>query len=319
MAKIILTLLLFVNLTMAEINNRPIIGIISQALPSSYDYLSPGGSYIAASYVKWVEAAGARAVPLIAGGQQNISQMFGSLNGVLIPGGAVSLSTSPYSRIGKEIFDLAKEANDAGDVFPIWGTCLGFELLAFISNNEERNLARCDSQDQALPLDFLEGWEKSNLFKQASSDILDNLTNLNVTVNFHSWCLTMENFTKFEMEKFWTPLSVNNDEDGLQFISSFEAKNYPFYGVQFHPEKNNFEWTSTYHQIPHSREAVLVSNYFADVFVSQARQSKHAFNSRSEEEAELIYNYAPIFTGAEEIDWVFQHIYVFNNNDDMKH
>jgi len=30
--------------------------------------------------------------------------------------------------------------NDNGDVFPIWGTCLGYELLALTFTNDEKIL-----------------------------------------------------------------------------------------------------------------------------------------------------------------------------------
>jgi len=32
--------------------------------------------------------------------------------------------------------NLAIEANDKGDYFPVWGTCLGFELLLLASAND---------------------------------------------------------------------------------------------------------------------------------------------------------------------------------------
>ena len=44
-------------------------GILSQGIPSSLDAMLPPGhnytTYLAASYVKWVESAGARAAPII--------------------------------------------------------------------------------------------------------------------------------------------------------------------------------------------------------------------------------------------------------------
>jgi len=292
-------------------NNRPIIGILSQALDFDHDYLSPGGTYIGASYIKWVEAAGARAVPLIAGSSQNFTELFQQINGVLIPGGAVSLETSPYSRLGKLMFDLAKAENDAGGYFPIWGSCLGFELLAFLAANEQRNLKSCWSQDQAAPLYFLEGWDESRLFSQANAEVVDALSNENVTINFHRWCLTMDNFTKFGMEEFWNPLSVNLDLNGLEFISSMEAKNYPFYATQFHPEKISFEWTEIWDHIPHSREAILANGYLADFFVGEARKNNHTFISREVEEQHLIYNFAPVYTGSQSVNWTFQQAYIF--------
>ena len=45
------------------------VGILSQRLPPSLDEMLPEGhnftTYIAASYVKWAEAAGARVVPIV--------------------------------------------------------------------------------------------------------------------------------------------------------------------------------------------------------------------------------------------------------------
>ena len=35
-----------------------------------------------------------------------------------------------------------KVANDAGDFFPIWATCLGFEFITLASSDKERHLAR---------------------------------------------------------------------------------------------------------------------------------------------------------------------------------
>ena len=43
---------------------------------------------------------------------------------------------------------------------------------------------------------------------------------------------------------------------------------YPFYGTQWHPEKNQFEWTSL-EALNHSREAVLIAQYVANFFVDQ--------------------------------------------------
>jgi len=303
-----LSILVYLTVAAAELNDRPIIGVISQE--SHFDKLDPG-TYIASSYVKWIEAAGGRVVPLIAGSNQNFTKLFESINGVLLPGGGVSLTDSPYASVGKQMFEMAKAANDAGDYFPIWGTCLGFEFLATVANNDDGHLTRCNSYDYAAQLNFLEEWEESRLFKQVDDEVLDILTSQSVTVNFHRFCLTPENFTKYGMDQFWNSLSVNYDEAGIEFISSFEAKKYPFYGVQFHPEKNNFEWTDKYQNIPHTREAVKSANYFADFFVSEARRNQHRFDSRAEEEAELIYNYSPIYTGKEEVNIAFQQIYLF--------
>ena len=66
--------------------------------------------------------------------------------------------------MGELFYHLAKEANDAGDPFPIWGTCNGFELLTVLSSKDQSRLTDCDSQDDAVPLNFLTKWDESDLF-----------------------------------------------------------------------------------------------------------------------------------------------------------
>ena len=100
-------------------------------------------------------------------------------------------------------------------------------------------------------------------------EILDKLTHEKVTINFHENCLTPANFTKYlwkyvvkcliiifryHMEKFWTALSFNYDSNHVEYLSTIEARNYPFVGTQFHPEKNIFEWAlNSVKNIPHNR------------------------------------------------------------------
>lgn len=63
-------------------------------------------------------------------------------------------------------------------------------------------------------------------------------------------------------------LSLNRDKEGLEFISTLEHKRYPFYGVQFHPEKNLYEWV-TGKNIPHGCNATLAAQYFANFFINE--------------------------------------------------
>ena len=53
---------------------------------------------------------------------------------------------------------------------------------------------------------------------------------------------------------------------------SHTAFSYPFYGVQWHPEKNTFEWTLN-ENIPHSDHATAISQTAADFFVQEGKLS----------------------------------------------
>lgn len=56
------------------------------------------------------------------------------------------------------IFSLSYrlQANDAGDYFPIWGTCQGFQQLSVLTANKNL-LTLTDTKAVALPLTFTPG------------------------------------------------------------------------------------------------------------------------------------------------------------------
>ena len=49
-----------------------------------------------------------------------------NLNGVLFCGGNCD-DDEQYFNFGKAIFEKAKQMNDKGIYFPLWGTCLGLQ------------------------------------------------------------------------------------------------------------------------------------------------------------------------------------------------
>ena len=82
---------------------------------------------------------------------------------VLFPGGGADIYDSPYSRTGNIIFNLAKKANDAGDVFPLWGTCLGFQFLSVQGAGGRKITSDVDGEDFSVPLNLSEGENLNNI------------------------------------------------------------------------------------------------------------------------------------------------------------
>lgn len=81
-----------------------------------------------------MEAAGARAVPIPwDASSATLQSYFNATNGLLFPGGGTNLHTGAYRATGAELLRLATAANEAGDVYPVWGTCLGFEELMLLT------------------------------------------------------------------------------------------------------------------------------------------------------------------------------------------
>merc|ERR1712156_526642 len=296
------------------LNPRPIVGILAQEMPHSLEESFVNKtSYIGAAYVKYIESAGARVVPVLINQDDVYYEMiFNSTNGLLIPGGAVSLTTSGYAKAGLKLFNMAMKSWDEGsDPYPIWGTCLGFELLALLAAEGQPNLASCLSVDQALALNLTQEFEEIKIGKAMPSETVSIVSNKEVTIIFHHWCLTSQNFSAFHMENFWKMLATGKDVNQLEFIALMEAHEYPIWASQFHPEKNPYEWTRHYNNIPHSKEAMDVSAFFARYFVEQTRKNWRHFEARDIEEDHLIYNFHPEYTGKQGIDFLMEQIYVF--------
>ena len=111
-----------------------------------------------------------------------------------------------------------------------------------------------------------------------------------------------------KLDAFWNIITTNKDKQGVEFVSSFEAKNYSFFGVQFHPEKNTYEWSPTYN-IDRSLDAIRLQQFLANKFVNASRQNSHTFPNQTYLNSLLIYNYNPQFTG--KMGSVFQQTYLF--------
>jgi gamma-glutamyl hydrolase len=283
------------------LNYRPIIGIVSEEVSSGKS------SYIAASYVKYVESAGAQVVPIFSNtSQDDLKSLFDSINGILFPGGGVSVVSSGYAAIGRAVVQMAMDAVDAGDYFPVWGTCLGFELLTTMVGGEGI-LSQVDAGNYSIPLNLTSAAQTSRLFSLFSSSALGWISQEPLTTNNHYFAVTTDTFKNNpKLTEFFTVLSTNLDKNGVEFVSTMESKKYPVYGVQWHPEKNGFEWESS-QATNHSEHAVAVMQYTANFLIQEARKSSHKFVSSEAEQKALIYNYSPLFTPGTH----YTQVYVF--------
>ena len=63
--------------------------------------------------------------------------------------------TSNYSRVAKKFFDMAVEANAVNEYFPIWSTCLGFEMLVTLSVNETEIITNCSASNFMSNIEFI--------------------------------------------------------------------------------------------------------------------------------------------------------------------
>jgi len=297
------------------VNYRPIIGILAQERDSW-----PGTtSFLAAAYVKSVEAAGARVVPVLIDQSQEYYEMLGrSLNGFLFPGGGASLqNTTGYAASARAIYEIVERSNAMGSPLPLWGTCLGFEMLnVIIAGGAVDPRIKCNSYDRALPLTpaiELGDLMTTKMFSNMDPALSTAMIHEPLTVNFHHYCTTPQNFTDFKMSENYTMMTTNLDDNGVEFVSTMEHKKYPIFGTQWHPEKNSFAWTD-YYYIPHAENAIKLEQFVMNRFVHYARMNPNQFNTKKEEETYLIYNYIPFYVSKVFGSPHYDQAYLFGGN-----
>ena len=259
----------------------------------------------------------------------------------------------------RKLFNMAVASNDAGDPFPIWGTCLGHQLLQILSSNVSRNdlLVETDSVGHPANLDFVaDAARGSRLFGGMAPELRDKLASgeYNIALENHMYGVPPQHFERWpDLAEWYRVLSTTRDRNGLEYISTIEGVKYPFFGererergggkrgapprdddddddvrnapragrshthtrpparppshanernnagTQWHPEKPPFEFTMD--EIPHTVDAIRVSQHLANVFIDTARKSSHAPRSREEDLELQIYDTCPIFAARFEV------------------
>lgn len=270
--------------------DRPVIGVLAQ---EKYDSNS---TYVSASYVKAIEASGARVVPVLVDRDvEYYRDLSTKLNGYVFPGGAADITSDRgYARSGKIIFRLVSDLNARGVSVPILGVCLGMELLGLLTTGVDLRKP-CPVRNEALSLRFLPGYRNSSLFRAASQYDLETLSRFNSTSNHHRQCLNVETLDTNRVDN-WRILSLSTGSRGDTFISAMEMKSMPVAAVMFHPEKNAYEWKPGQAN-PHDLRSVAAARLFYDWLVRHSRANDLIYDDDSESTDDLIYNYCPTFTG----------------------
>ncbi|KAK5579238.1 hypothetical protein RB653_008918 [Dictyostelium firmibasis] len=305
---------LFINFDLINaINNTPIIGILTQPIPSSFS-VKYGDNYLMASYVKYIESAGARVIPIIYNqDNESLKNIFKQINGILLPGGDVDFEKETlYVKTLGMIWDYVLEVNKNGDYFPLWGTCLGLEEIVSLQAETFDVLTDFNAENYSIPLNFTNNAFESKILKDCPSNIIQSLSFDPITMNNHHFGLSPNTFSSYpSLYQFFDVLAFNNDKSGNEFISLMESKEFPIYAIIWHPEKSQYSW---YYEdaTDHSFNAVLASQYMANFFVNETRKSNHKFNDNEFLFKSLIYNYNPIYTFK---DVHVEQIYFFNTSN----
>ncbi|XP_020231366.1 gamma-glutamyl hydrolase [Cajanus cajan] len=281
-----------------NLNYKPVIGILSHPGDGASGRLSnaTGVSYIAASYVKFVESGGARVIPLLYNDSpQTLIKKLDLVNGVLFTGGWAT--SGVYLETLKNVFEKALEKNDAGDHFPTFAINLGGNLVIKIVSELTDILETFNASSLPSSLQLgVNANAEGSLFERFPPDLLTQLETNCLVLHNHRYAISPSKLqNNANLASFFEILTTSKDKDDKTFVSTARGKKYPVTVSLWHPEKNAFEWATSL-KAPHTEDAVRVTQSTANFFVREARKSSNTPDAQ-EVRDNLIYNFKPTYGG----------------------
>ncbi|CAG9313791.1 GGH1_1 [Blepharisma stoltei] len=264
----------------------PTIGILSTPIEKrDAQSNSKYSMFISGTYVKHIESAGIRPVPIWNNSTyKEIDLIMSKINGLYLIGGKTLLvaknddGSLKYSKYMKKVIYMIKKAikkNDNGEYFSIFGTCLGLEVL-FIYAANEYILESFNSTRYRSNLIFSEDAPFSKILKNADPKMLNFMAKANITFENHGKGISPATYLKYpNLQKMFKPIAYSRDRQGNLNIVLAEGNKYPFYGLMFHPEKPAYEFF--FSTISHDFRAIEIGQYFARFFAEELKKNPKRF------------------------------------------
>lgn len=310
MPRVTILLITALSVAWAQVNPRPVVGILS--LPNDAYSPSHGYSQFPASYVKFLESSGNRVVPIPFDlSSSALNGLLSQLNGALFTGGAAAFYSggklTQYGQTAQRIFNESVNAHANGEVWPLWGTCLGFELISVLAaeNGGAVLTPNWDSENYTATVAWAPAAATSRVWSDPAVRAAFTQSPA-IAFNAHTQGVSPANFAAAPaLSSRFDILGTSVDRNGKEFVATIEGKDgLPIYATQWHPEKALFEWPlDAFELIPHSLAAVTNNYVAAAFFGAQTRLNSRVFTADSQ----LIYNFSPLHG----ISDSFEQIYFF--------
>jgi len=260
----------------------PIFGIIS--IPSDLaQYPADQWSYFPTSYAKFIESGGAQVIPIQYDlPRENLTALLNSVNGVLFPGGGSNFTDAegnltPIAETLKYVVEYVIQQNTEFDnYYPLWGTCLGFEVIAMIIAENFSILSKCEKCIDVSKNNFLNTNYTSKLFAGLPEDLQEKLSYANLSHFSEEYKLDVTAFENSPpLMELLTPIAYTYDAAGVKYISAYESPKIPIYATQFHQEGSTYGWGGK--TTNHGMDAVRLQQYLSNFLVSEALKNKNIF------------------------------------------
>ena len=281
--RILMSFMIFMKISTQILSkNTLVIGIVT--LDVSKKLHLPKTNYMFTSYAKWLEQNNLEWIPItLNDSPSTLFEKLEKINGIFLTGGSQDLIDkngfpTNYKQILATVVNYAKIKNIKGTVFPILGTCLGFQSLLNILTNNNLALVRASNENETRKVDITKEGYKSNLNLIFSQEDLKNFSEEPLFYYHHSWGYLKEDTDSSEIFKAnINPLGYNLDDKGREILAIFEDKKYPFIGWQFHPEKIQFEHNDNF-IINKSEKSIDFNSRFSKLFLKFLKDEKAKIN-----------------------------------------
>lgn len=179
------------------------------------------------TYMTWLESGGLIPVRIPYDiPKEDLLLCLQRVEGVLWTGGAIEKSKydevrPTYLDTLQTTFKVAKQYNDKGIQYPLWGICQGLEFLAlFQEGKEDITSLPKHKADGDYPITFT----GTSAMRKWFAPLEEEMKSKHCAVHHHTYGVNDMPNMKI--------LSIQDD-----YVNIFKYKDYPFYGLMFHVER----------------------------------------------------------------------------------
>jgi len=280
-------LAIILSITFTSQNKRlPVVGVLSNPETGS----DKNSTYyrVNAQYVRWLEANGMEAVALHPWfSDTQLNSILSKLNGVLLQGEEFDFDKeSSYYKASSSIIQKVKSFLTTPVYnFPVFGICSGFQVMQTILA-ESDVLSLHPHQDSASSLIFeADEIKDSKMFSGLSNDLIEVFNSTSAIYENHLMAVAPNQYSdKNRLREYMNYNTLDKDSKGNIYVASAEGiKNYPFFGVQFHPEMISFN-RNRKRNVPETWQSVQASKHFGHFLLKQTLANGNQFETAREDE-----------------------------------
>jgi len=193
------------------------------------------------------------------------------------------------------IFNYAIHLNDKGIHFPVYGICQGHEVITMAVAGHHHVIDHFRHPGQLDTVNIIETGKESRMWKDMSDEIAVFMREEKSVFYNHRFGFNMSLLEEDEkLNEFFIITAKGTDDNGKEFIAAMEAKEYPVYTVQYHPERVLSE-SKNKSVFSHPEEAIEAILHQGKIFIDEARKNKQRFVSEAVKELFLLDNHEHLY------------------------